>query len=238
MESEEKNFSELIENAMRVKGFTVEKLAQTTGISDRFIKYIVDGDLKKLPSSPYVHGYILTIANVLGLNGEELWEEYFQKNQNIKRASQADYLPGNRLRVKSINKNIIIGSIILIVVAIFVFWRIQSRVGEPSLSLSDFKDEMIVEQKTFDLKGKIDPRDQLTLNGEIVYPDVDGNFQKILSLEPGFNTLSFKVKKFLGDEYIIKKQIFLKVATSGEEKINNNTPASQLETTTTYNGIQ
>lgn len=238
MESEEKNFSELIANAMRVKGFTVEKLAQTTGISDRFIKYIVDGDLKKLPSSPYVHGYILTIADTLDLEGKELWEEYFQKNQNIKRASQADDLPGNRFRVKSINKNIIIGSVVLIIIAIFVFWRIQSSVGEPFLSLSDFKDEMIVEQKTFDLKGKIDPRDQLTLNEEILYPDINGNFQKTLSLEPGFNTLSFKIKKFLGEEYIIKKQIFLKVATSSEEKINKVTPASQLETTTTYNGIQ
>lgn len=238
MEFEEKNLSELIENAMRVKGFTVEKLAQTTGVSDRFIQYIVDGNLKKLPSSPYVHGYVLRIADALNLNGEELWKEHFQKNQNIKHSGQADELPGNRFKARSINKNIVIGIAILIIVAVFVFWRVQSYVGEPSLSLSDFKDEMIVEQKTFDLRGKIDPRDQLTLNEEIIYPDVNGNFQKILPLEPGFNTLTFKVKKFLGDEYIIKKQIFLKVATSSQEKINNNSPAAQLETTTTYNGIQ
>ncbi len=238
MESEEKNFSELIENAMRVKGFTVEKLAQATGISDRFIEYIVEGNLKKLPSSPYVHGYVLRIADALSLNGEELWQEYFQKNQDIKHSDRADELPGNHFRGRSINKNIIIGGVILIIIAIFVFWRVQSHVGEPSLSLSDFKDEMIVEQKTFDLKGKIDPRDQLTLNEEIIYPDVNGNFQKTLSLEPGFNTLTFKVKKFLGDEYIIKKQIFLKVATSSKEKVNNTSPTSQLETTTTYNGTE
>ncbi len=239
MEFEEKNPSFIIANAMKSKGMTVEKLAQLTGVSDRFLESIVDENFKELPSSPYVHGYILKIAEALNLNGEELWKEYFEKNENIKRSGSADSLPGNRFLIKHINKNIVLGVAAGIIIVVFVFWRIQSRVGEPSLSLSDFKDEMIVEQTVFDLKGKIDPRDQLTLNEEILYPDVDGNFEKKISLEPGFNTLTFKVKKFLGKEYIIKKQIFLKVATSSQEKTNNNTPGTQSETNSiNNNGIQ
>lgn len=239
MEFEEKNPSFIIANAMKSKGMTVEKLAQLTGVSDRFLESIVDENFKELPSSPYVHGYILKIAEALNLNGEELWKEYFEKNENIKRSGSADALPGNRFLVKHINKNIVLGIVVGMIAIIFVFWRIQSRVGEPSLSLSDFKDEMIVEETVFDIKGKIDPRDQLTLNEEILYPDVDGNFEKKISLEPGFNTLTFKVKKFLGKEYIMKKQIFLKVATSSKEEIDNNSSAPQRETITTENnGIQ
>jgi lambda repressor-like predicted transcriptional regulator len=239
MEYEEKNLSTIIATAMKTKGINVEKLAQLTGISDRFIESIVEEDFKKLPSSPYVHGYILKIAEALNLNGEELWEEYFKKNNEIKRAGSQDELPGNRFVMKHMNKHMVLGMVVAIIVIVFIFWRIQSHVGEPSLSLVDFKDEMIVEQNTFDLRGKIDPRDQLIFNEEVLYPDTDGNFEKKISLEPGFNTLTFKIKKFLGKEYIIKKQIFLKVATSSEEKTKNTNPTSQLETTTTeYNGTE
>ncbi len=225
MEFEEKNPSILVGNAMRTKGMSVEKLAQVTGISDRFIQSIVDEDLKKLPSSPYVHGYILKIADALGLDGEELWKEFFAQNKEIKRSGALDELPGNRFVLKSINKKWVVGIVILIVVAGFVFWRAQSHFGEPELSLENFKDEMIVEDKIFPLKGKIDPRDQLFINEETIYPNEEGLFEKTLSLEHGFNTITFKIKKFLGEEYIIKKQIFLKVATSSEENANTPIPS-------------
>lgn len=225
MEFEEKNPSILVGNAMRTKGMSVEKLAQVTGISDRFIQSIVDEDLKKLPSSPYVHGYILKIADALGLDGEELWKEFFAQNKEIKRSGALDELPGNRFVLKSINKKWVVGIVILIVVAGFVFWRAQSHFGEPELSLENFKDEMIVEDKIFPLKGKIDPRDQFFINEETIYPNEEGLFEKTLSLEQGFNTITFKIKKFLGEEYIIKKQIFLKVATSSEENANTPIPS-------------
>ena len=56
----------------------------------------------------------------------------------------------------------------------------------------------------------MNPNDQLTLNGERLYPDKDGKFEKSIQLQSGFNTLTFSIKKLLGKEYIINKQVFYK----------------------------
>jgi len=71
-----RTFSAIIIDALRARGLTVEKLATTTGISERFISGLLDESFEALPPAPYTRGYILKIAEVLGLEGAVLWKEY------------------------------------------------------------------------------------------------------------------------------------------------------------------
>ena len=41
----------------------------------------------------------------------------------------------------------------------------------------------------------MNPADELTINGEAVYPDKDGNFDKNILLQSGFNNIIFQTKK-------------------------------------------
>src|SRR3989344_4041869 len=96
---------------------------------------------------------------------------------------------------------------------------------------------MVVENKEYVIKGNSDPSRQLILNGEQLYPAPNGDFEKTIELQPGFNALSFKIKKFLGSEYTIEKQIFYKTdETPAPRNIPLETPAKEREnisTTTT-----
>ena len=51
--------SELIEN----EGLTVEKIALQTDIPSRFVIALKEGNLEKLPSEPYVRGYLIKIRS-------------------------------------------------------------------------------------------------------------------------------------------------------------------------------
>jgi len=64
------------------------------------------------------------------------------------------------------------------------------------------------------IEGKIDPRDSLELNGEPIYPDSTGSFSEQVPLEQGINTFEFKIKRFLGRETKIQRQIIYEI---GEE---------------------
>lgn len=225
-EQNEKNFSSFLLEAMKMQGLSFEKLVQATGVSDRFLGLLIEEDFEKLPASPYVHGYIMKIAEALNLDGEKLWQAYFKEKNLVKKSGSSDMLPQNRfIGSPHTRKKMVIGAVIIVVAVIagYVLFRIQRSVGEPAFSVN-VGENMVVAETTFDVKGSVDPRDQINLNGVQLFPSTDGTFEKKVQLQPGFNTLSFKIKKFLGDEYTINKQIFLQTTS---------TPAESLTTSST-----
>lgn len=216
---------DILMDALRVKNISAEKLSQLSGVSDRFIHALLAENAHDLPSAPYVRGYLIKIAEVLGLDGQELWNAYAKPNILIHRAGAADTLPGNRFLAPKLRaKLLVIGGLVMIAV-IYGIARIPGLFGGSSLSVSNMEKDMVVREAAFTVRGSIDPSDQLAVNGEILYPKPDGAFEYPLTLTPGFNTVEFKLKRFLGKEEITTKQIFYEAPTSTESNktkpINN-----------------
>ena len=63
-------------------------------------------------------------------------------------------------------------------------------------------------EETIIVSGNVKSGDTLTLNDEVIYPDGEGFFEKRVQLEPGLNTLEFRVKRYLGRESSLTKQVF------------------------------
>jgi len=221
MSSEQKKSSSFFGDILRVKGITTEKLAQLTGVSERFLKLLSEERYDKLPATPYVHGYIIKIGDVLNMNGEELWQEYQKHSDVIRGSGEHDRLPENRFTQIKINKKIIAIAGIVLIVLVYIAFRIPTFLGKPTLSI-DIENNTVVSTSTLVITGATNPKNELTINNETLYPDTDGNFTKTIELSPGFNTFTFKVKKLLGGEEILVRQIFFKTSssasTSTEEK--------------------
>lgn len=226
-ESNTRSLSATLIEAMKIKGFSLEKLAQITGVSDRFIEYLLGEKFDQLPSAPYIHGYILEIGKALGLDGENLWRDFFKNSRIVRTSGARDALPGNEVHRKKINKKVVVIIVLAVFVLSYVAFRIQVYFGEPYFILENVTDNMTVTDPSFIIKGEIHIRDQIMLNGEQIYPNEDGAFEKKIQLQSGFNALGFKIKKFLGKEYTIDKQIFYKTQTSTSTRLINGEP--QLE---------
>lgn len=227
MENETQPLRDILMDALRVKNISAEKLSQLSGVSDRFINALLSENAHDLPSAPYVRGYLIKIAEVLSLDGQELWNAYVKPNIQIHRSGAADTLPGNRFLAPKLRaKVLVIGGLILIAV-IYGIARVPGLLGGSSLSISNIEPDMIVREAAFTVRGHIDPSDQLAVNGEILYPKPDGSFEHPLSLTPGFNTIEFKLKRFLGKEEITTKQIFYEAPTS--TKSNTTQPTTHNE---------
>lgn len=218
---ETKNLSSLILESLRTKGLTVERLSQLSGVSERFLASLIEGKIERLPPRPYAHGYLVKIAETLGLDGEKLWHEYLKNNEAIRRSGKNDQLPKNRFALPSLNKKFFLTILILVIIAGYILIRLPAFLGKPEFTLSNLsQDKTVVQNSVFVIQGKINPNDQLTVNDETIYPEKNGRFEKSLKLQPGFNTLTFKVKKFLGKEHVITKQIFYQAP----EQKNENPP--------------
>ncbi len=213
----------LLNSALRAKGINQEKLAQITGISDRFITLLLEERFKELPAAPYMHGYILKIADALSLEGEEVWNNYFKNHPLLRRSGEQDIIPQNRF-LRSSLRWYIAGSIIILILG-YIFFRLPYFTQEPLLSLRPIETTAVVTNPSFILKGTISPHDQLTVNGEVVYSDEKGDFEKQVTLEPGLNTFTFHVEKKFGKSRETIYQISYRPASS--------TSTSTSRTTTT-----
>lgn len=239
MEEQEKKFSVIIFEAMRSRGLDMDKLSQITGVSDRYIKFIIEEKFDKLPSAPYAHGYIIRIANALNLDSDKLWQEYAKDNENIKRSGKEDKMPENRFITQIKAPKILLIILPLLILAIFGITRTLYYVDNPDLEFQNLNNDVTMStSSSFFIKGKINKDYKLTLNNSEVLLERDGTFKKEVSLESGFNTFIFKAKKILGKEHSVSKQIFYQQEKSKEgqqqiEKSFEPAPIKQNSSTTT-----
>ena len=204
-----KNYAALIAEAMESRSLSSQKLAGFTSVPERFISAILNMKTESLPPAPYVRGYFVKIGEVLGLNSDELWQNYQKESSVIKRSGPLDELPTNRYALTPINKKLIIGSAALLIAIGYLVIRADDLIGKPNLYLaSPLRDNLIVTESAFTARGKIKPGDKLTINDKGIYVKEDGSFEENILLKPGLNTIEFKVARFLGREITATKQIF------------------------------
>jgi len=203
----DKPLHELLKEQFAIKGYNIERLTRITGIPERYIEGLINGDYNKLPPAPYVRGYLLAIAPLLDLNAEGLWEEY-KKEEGLKSSGASDKLPTNRFAIKSISKKKIIGAIFGILLVSYLGWNIGHLLGKPKLDIINPAPSTITTEKsTIKLVGYINPADKLLINAEEVVVDSNGLFTKDYNLQAGLNTVEFLAKRFLGKETKVVKQI-------------------------------
>lgn len=202
-----KDVKTLLSETLELKNLNIERLAQITGVPERYLWAIQNLEIDKLPPAPYVKGYIEKISKALNLHHEELWELY-KKELEHKTSGTYDKLPVNRFAIKHIPKTIQFLIVIAVLVLIYGLVNLSHLLGEPKLIISNPPAPIItVSENIAVLSGETKQRDKLTINGEEIFVNQDGTFSKEYLLQPGFNSIEFKVKRFLGREKTITRQI-------------------------------
>lgn len=216
MGNEERTLSGTLVGALRARGITAGKLSELTGVSERFLESLIEDKFESLPSLPYTRGYLMKIADVLGLDGEELFNEFLRDNAAVKRSGRDDRLPPNRFEKPRFTGKLIVLAFVILGVLLYVFLKVSFFAGRNGLLLRNLSDEITYSNEpVFAISGRIGDSYELTLNGEKIYADGNGDFTAQVELKEGFNTLIFAAKKFLGGEKTVTKQIFY----NGEEQI-------------------
>lgn len=208
-EEQKKEIKIIMDEILGAKGLNLEKLSDLTDIPKGFLFSLYNGDFKKLPPMPYVKGYIDKIAEVLETDGERIWQAY---KDNLRRSGEEDKLPINRFAFKKAKKGKVILFLIGIGILIILGFQGGKFIGVPQLEIYNPPiDSYLTDIPTINLRGKINPQDKLMINMEDISVDGDGYFEKNFSLEPGTNTIEFKVKKLLGKEVTIIRQVIYQI---------------------------
>ena len=207
--SKQNDLGEALMDLMKSKGIGPQKLSSVTDVPKRFIDAILQGDLDKLPPRPYIRGYLFKISNTLGADNDALWQVYRSSAETLS-SGEKDKLPINRFAIKKLSPRVIIFVLSSLLVATLIGMNINRIIGKPMLNVNIPE---ATDQQVLRVDGLINPRDRLTLNGELIYTDEEGNFTKDVQMELGLNTLEFRVKRYLGRETTSIKQVFYQTTT-------------------------
>ena len=209
---EQKDFQTLLNDSLEQKSLTAKRLAELTNVPERFIEALLNLETKKLPAMPYVRGYLKKIAEVLHLNSEEL-RSLYEKELNHKTSGAFDKLPANRFAFQSFKKRGAVGGIIILALLLYIIVNVSLLFGLPPLEVSyPSQPTTTAAGSPIILEGKFNPQDKLTINGAEQLGGASGRFQIPFNLQPGLNTIEFKVKRFLGRETVVLRQILYQPA--------------------------
>lgn len=207
------------------KGISPERISKSTGIPENYIIAFLEGNNHRLPSAPYIRGYLSKISQILELDPEELWHLYKSETKAVAETT-IDKLPVNRFIIRQINKKyLIIGISAFVFLLYFIFSGDNFR-GQPTIEFINPTEEITLTANTsYSFLGHIKPGDNVAINNEPVFVQSDGSFQKNYTLNEGLNTFEFSISRFLGKQIKVTKQIIYqpektKTATS-TPKTNN-----------------
>ena len=101
------------------RNISLEKVSQTTKISKRFLEYIEQDQWDDLPKGAFIKGFLKGNARQVGIAEEEIYRRYQAQSPQKK---GEDVLRGiKRLEVKNRFFLILILSVVLVIVAAYVF---------------------------------------------------------------------------------------------------------------------
>ena len=134
-----------------------------------------------------------------------------------KNSVNADEPVKNRFSRKPIGKYLIVGAVIALLL-LYAGLRFYEISGTPIITISSPQENIsVVGENSFSLFGSISNGGELKVNGEPVQVQSDGNWQKIVSLQEGINTVEITAKKFLGRETRIIRQIIYQPPASPKQ---------------------
>ena len=215
------SLKELLREHIEIKGLSPKKIADMTGIPDRYIEMLVGGDTSKLPPAPYVHGYIVKLSEILNFDKDTMWRLY-QKESSLVKSGRDDRLPNNRFAVRGISRGWAAAAFALVACLMFAGYAAYGIISSPELVITVPASEgSTVAQETILLQGKTDPATALPVNGSEVYVGKDGFFQKELRLQEGVNSVEFVVRKFLGKETRVVRNIVYAISTNQKTNAEN-----------------
>lgn len=212
----DKTLKDILRDEMQAKGLTTERLALLTGIAERHLEALFEGRTNKLPAAPYVRGYIMRVAPILGLEGGTLWELY-KKEAVVTASGPADRLPENRFALKPISKKWIAVFAAGVAVAAYFTINAERFLGKPTIEiLNPTEETTITTSDIIEIFGRIGGNDKISVGGEEIIVDEEGNFKTEYRLEPGLNRIVFTAKRLLGRELTVIKNVIFQPATFEE----------------------
>lgn len=192
-------------------GLSLQKCSRVLKIQQKYLERLERGLYDKLPADVYTKNFVKKYARLLKLDAEQIIPYYHRERELDERLRTQKISPRP---LRSARFTITPKSLILFVLSLFflftagyIFYQLMKLIGGPFIVLVHPSEDMTTASDKIEITGKTDPSAYLTINGQAVNLEGDGNFREILSLQPNLNIIRLEAVNRFGKKTTKIRQI-------------------------------
>lgn len=193
-----------------------------TKVKLKYLEALEEDRHDLLPTEVYSLGFLRCYGEILGLNTTRLLDQYRAERQTLitaKGQSTLELAPTSRIKTARIVLTPVtlvtsVSIIFVIGIMIYIGSGIRSFLAPPHLKIIEPAPDSRITDTIFKASGKTDPAVTLTINGELVSVDAEGNFTFEVAISPGLNRLEFLAINRIGKETKQQRTILADYQTS------------------------
>lgn len=206
--------AEQLRSARQNRKIKLKQVAEKLKINYKYLDALEKGDYNKLPKGIYGKNFLREYANFLKLNYLDLIAAY-ELEANIYHPREEKELFAKQViknryfwAMPKVIKNILI---IFIVIVCFVYlgFRLNRIIALPNLLIISPADNLVTKQRIIEVSGQAEPETKITINGETILNNIQGNFNKTINLKIGLNFITITASKKYGKNRTITKQVLV-----------------------------
>lgn len=192
-----KTVGEILKKARGEKRITYEEIEKNLRIRKKFLIALEDNAWDKLPSLPYIKGFIRSYSNYLGLKPDQMLAIF---RRQFRQQEKAGLLPEGLTHpldepVFHYTPQMAIGSVIALFTLFFfgyLFLQYQSFTSAPELTVNTPSEGAVISSDKIQVQGKSNSDAVVSINGQKVALSDKGEFSLTMTLTPGINTVSIE----------------------------------------------
>lgn len=210
-----KTLGQRLKTVREETGINLDEAEKGTGIQKKYLQALEEGDYSLLPASVYIKNYLRVYAEFLQVSPQMVLDLYDQEKEIVepirskKTEEQAkkEKIPKPIITPRRI-RNLII---FLIIAACFVYLGVEIKkiVSPPILDITSPQDNLVIDKNSVEVSGKTEPESAVTINGQEVFLDPQGQFREKIELVSGLNTIEIASQKKHSKKSVIYRHILV-----------------------------
>lgn len=192
------------------KKIPITKAARDLKIKKEHLQAIEDGQWQSLPEPTFVKGFIKNYAKYLGLDPNHTLALYRREYDEAKYPQKESPLKRDRRLMFTPNKAISLAFILAVIVfVIYLASQYFSILESPKLDVTSPENDLSTSIPYVVVLGKVESDSTVSVEGEFVAVDQEGNFTKQVELVEGKNTIEIIAAKRLSPKTKITRTVRL-----------------------------
>lgn len=206
-----KSTGEILRTARLKSGYSVDQISQQINVRPSMIKAIEEGKFYGLTDPLYLKGFIRTYAKQVGLTEDQVMP-FFRREYDEQEHQQQLTQPLAPIQTKKSRLTpgwlVVIFLVISIVgLGAYAYQQYVSVTLTPELQLKSPGNQAKTDSDQITASGHTDPDATVSLNGQTLPIDPQGNFSTTVGLASGSNILLFKSTNKLGKSTSIERTV-------------------------------
>lgn len=192
-EIEQKVIGERLKKVRLDKGLSLENVEEQIKIRAKYLRALEDEDWDAFPGMAYVSGFLKSYAKFLGISPEPLLAAY--KNETKVKNKKEPITAKKEVKFKKVYFTptiLLVGFLAIAFLGVlgYIIYQVLGFASAPYLLIKSPQNGDVVYQNQVTVYGKTSPFANLSLNGQSLPADKDGNFEQSVKLNDGTNNIT------------------------------------------------